>query len=73
MLTPEENKHTDSEQLPFAEYLFKLSNGELHLNTTEEIQHYTISNKNVIDKMFGDCFIIKNYEVMNDKAITCTT
>ncbi|CAH2086126.1 unnamed protein product [Euphydryas editha] len=59
------------EQRQFADYLLKLGNGELTLNTMEEIElpQNIISSNNLIDEVFGNCLANGNYEGMKDRAI----
>lgn len=61
----------DIEQRQFADYLLKLGNGELTLNTREEIElpQNIISSDNLIDEVFGSCLVNGNYEGMKYRAI----
>lgn len=52
--------------------ILKLGNGELTLNTMEEIElpQNIISSNNLIDEVFGNCLANGNYEGMKDRDNT---
>lgn len=66
-----ENMRVDPEQRDFAEYLLKIGNGELPVNTMDEVElpEDIMSNGNLIDEVFGDCLANNRYEDMKDRAI----
>lgn len=66
-----ENMRVDPEQRDFAEYLLKIGNGELPVNTMDEVElpEDILSNGNLIDEVFGDCLANNRYEDMKDRAI----
>ncbi|CAG5052184.1 unnamed protein product [Parnassius apollo] len=67
----EENMRVDIEQRQFADYLLKLGNGELALNTMEEIElpQNIISSNKPIDEIFDNCLANGNYDGMKDRVI----
>lgn len=67
----DENMRVDSEQRQFAQYLLKLGDGNLIMNSLEEIELPIdiLASSNLIDEVFENCIVTGNYEGMKDRAI----
>lgn len=65
------NIHIDSEEQEFVQYILKLGNRQLPMDSLDEIElpGHILSNGNLIEEVFGNCIAAQSYETMEDGAI----